>query len=497
MNLPERIEAVLIAGVLLMGAIGCRATPPNPTVADPHVTTDQSIDCSTVDRILESLIRDGMTDEQKVLTVYNWVRRLIYHGDGHRRHAYDFHFMINVAGNGSCGRQTTPAALLLSRLGYRTQNWTRGGHHLMQVFYGGKWHCLDPHMNFYVYDRSTPRSIASVEQLQQDPSLALDAVKEGRACPGFLLCGDSPKTFAGQGGWKLYGEYPKGFHKPRLVEPFGRIVLRRGETYVRTWMPGTHWYKKNCWIKDSGPFHTCGGRDRKDTVNWPLYEPHAARLKYGPVYRHWGAGRIKYAPDLSGDHYADAAVRQNNLRPGAYLGGGALRPVDPEQGSEIVFSVQCPYVITAGELSLERIGRGAVVASVSTDRGKSWRPVQVKAEGQAVSAAFVDEVNGALDGYWLRLVLSPGTGLAGLKLTSEFQLNPYSLPYLVPGKNAVTVAARSYGSPLTVTYEWAEGPDWAQPRSASKTFRTDGAFTVQVAGPKYPRMKSLTLSVAP
>jgi hypothetical protein len=61
----------------------------------------------------------------------------------------------------------------------------------------------------------------------------------------------------------------------------------------------------------------------------------------------------------------------------------------------------------------------------------------------------------------------------------------------------VSVAADAYGSPLTVTYKWAEGPKWRTPKSVSKTFAKDGEFEVEVAGPKWPRMQSLTLSVAP
>ena len=490
---------VCALSLLFVFALGCAAqTRETGEVVNPLVRSDGSVDCSTVDRILRDLVTKDMTDEEKVLAVFNWVRRTIYHGDGReRKHAYNLMYMVHVLGHGSCGRQTTPMALLLDRLGYRSENWTRHGHHLIQVFYGGKGHCLDPHMTFYVYDRAKPPTLASVKQLQADPSLALDAVKEGRACPGFLLCGDSPKTFAGTGGWRNHGAFPNGFPRPIVNEPFGRITLRRGESYARTWLPGTHWFRKNCWMKDSGPFHTCARRDRKDAANWCLYEPHAARVKHGLAYRHWGAGRLVYEPDLSGDHYADAVVSQTNLRPSGQAGAGALEPVDNTRPSEIVFSVGCPYVVTAGELTVSPTGPGAVAAAVTTDQGKTWRPIELRPVGTTRTAAFVDEVNGSFDGYWLRLRAEKGAGLSRLKLVTEFQLNPYSLPHLVPGRNRVTVGAERYGAPLTVTYRWSEGDGWKRPRTVSKVFRKNGAFTLDVAGPKYPRMESVTLSVAP
>ena len=65
-----------------------------------------------------------------------------------------------------------------------------------------------------------------------------------------------------------------------------------------------------------------------------------------------------------------------------------------------------------------------------------------------------------------------------------------------------TGACLTMTTPLHVVYErmgykWAEGPKWKTPKSVSKTFAKDGKFEVEVPGPKWPRMQSLTLSVAP
>jgi hypothetical protein len=487
----------MFAAIVLMLAAGCAVAPApeeKRMVVNPRVTTDKSVDCSTLKSIVADLTNGQMTDEQKVLAVFNFVRRLVYHGDGCRELAYNVMFTMNVGGNGSCGRQTVIVAALLDQLGYKSQNWTRGGHHLMQVHYGGQWHCFDPHMTFYVYDRSTPPVIASVEQLQNDPTLALDAVKEKRACSGYLHCGDSPKTFAGKDRWKLYGEYPKAW-KVVIEEPFGNIALRRGETYARTWMPGKYWFKKNCWMKDFGPFHSCGGRrDKKDTVNWPVYEPHGAKMKYGISYRHWGTGWLEYAPSIANGHYVDGVVSEKNILRAKRDGKMVLAPADDSQPGEVTFAVNCPYVVTASEVTTSLLAEGGLAMAVSIDQGKSWRPITLPDEGALRNAAFVDEVNGARKGYLLRLTLT-GAALADLRIVTEFQLNPYSLPNLVPGKNTVRVSAAQYDTPLTARYEWYEGEDWQQKREAYKTFRADGEFTIDVAGPKYPRMKLLMLSV--
>jgi hypothetical protein len=490
---------LLTVGIILLAIASARAdspaTQPAPAAAvvNPWVTTDRSIDTSTVDNILKGLIRKDMTDEQKVLAVYNWIRRVIYHGDGPVKYAYDFSRMINVYGHGSCLRQTTPMWVLLDRLGYKCRTGAVDGHHIIEVYYGDAWHVMDPHMNFYVYDRATPRAIASIEQIKADPSLVDDAVKEGRACPGFLLCGDKPATFS-KGKFTIIGEFPESKkYTPVIDEPFGRITLRRGETYVRTWMPGEHWFKANAPHKDRGPDHGCGLKaDSQDTPNWPIYEPHTVNRKC----RHWGEGYLIYKPDLASGHYLDAAVGKPDVAITKVGDVVTLSQGTPGMAGEIIFSVNCPYVITAGELKFDDMGSSGVNAAVSTDQGKTWKPVTFTSKDGHASGTFVDEVNGGLAGYWLKLTLTGGH-VAALELKTHFQINPYSLPYLAPGRNEVSVAGDAFGSPLKVEWTYAEGPDWKENKTAAQTFTKPGKFVIDVGGEKYPRNVSLSLSVAP
>ncbi|KKM03410.1 hypothetical protein LCGC14_1774730, partial [marine sediment metagenome] len=426
---------IATACVLLAGIAAVASAAEAPGVVNPHLKTDRSVDFRTIDSIIASVVKGEMTDEQKVLAIFHVVRRNFVHGPTPRHLAYDFHKVQHVLGTGACLSMTTPLQVIYKRMGYKCQSWVHDGHHMMQVHYGGGWHCIDPHMNFYCYDRSTPRKIASLEQLQNDRTLAFDAVKEGRAGLGYLLCGDSPKWFAGkQGRWALErgGRWPK----MKIDEPFGGITLRRGETYVRTWRPGKYWYTKGWLAKDkSGPFHHCRTGDRKDVANWPLYEPHVWKGRKGTVYRHWGVGKLIYKPSLAGDRYADAVVGKGGLAARELNGRTALAQADANVPGEVIFSVNCPYVITAGELRIVQAGGGTVVAAVSIDKGKTWKDVVLDGGGQARSATFVEQVNGSFEGYQLKLTLTGGAAMAQFELVSHFQLNRFSLPYLVPGKN--------------------------------------------------------------
>ena len=490
-----QLQVVLI--LMVVFAVGAAVFAEGAGVVNPHVKTDTSVDFRTVDSIIASTVKEGMTDEQKVLAVFHTIRRMFVHGPTPRALAYDFHKVMHSVGTGACLSMTTPLQVVYSRMGYKCQSWVHDGHHMMQVRWGGEWHCLDPHMSFYCYDRSDPPRIASIAQLQADRTLAFDAVKEGRAGQGYLLCGDSPKWFAGkEGNWRL--EFRGGWPKMKIDEPFGRITLRRGETYVRTWHPGKYWYKAGWLARDKcGPIHHCGSADRKDTANWPLYEAHVWKGAKGTKYRCWSVGRLVYKPFLTGERYADAVTHRTNLKTVGKGWGAALAQADPAKGAQVVFAVNCPYVLTAGELKLTATATGTVAAAVSTDAGKTWAALSLKSTGRARSATFVDEINGRFDGYLLKLSLTEGVQVGGFELTSHFQINRFSLPHFTPGANVVSVSADGYGSPLKVTYEWAQGPGWKTPRSVTRSFEKDGQFTVKVAGPKWPRMESLTLSVAP
>lgn len=484
----------VVACLIAFAPVYALQSSESPVVVKPHVKTDKSVDFQTIDSIIDSVVKEGMSDEDKVLAIFHVIRRNFVHGPPPPDMAYDFHRIQHSVGVGACLTMTTPLKVIYERMGYKCQSWVHNTHHMIQVYYDGDWHCLDPHMNFFCYDRGKPRKIASVKQLRTDPTLAQNPVTEGRAIGGYLLCGDSPKWFASQednpkDDWYLEsdGRWPK----MNIEEPFGGITLRRGEIYVRTWRPGKYWYKAG-WPEHygCGPLHTCGTADRKDSANWALYEPYSCKPGIGKYanhifYRLWCVGRLEYRPDLANSHYKDASLSETNVK----VAGNLLAQDDNSKPAEIVFSVQCPYVITAGELKLQS-GRGEVTTTVSVDEGKTWKPVPI-------GVPFVDEVNGSWSGYQLKLLLTDGAVIVRLELISHFQLNRYSLPYLVPGKNLVFVSAECYGSPLTVEYQWSEGKGWKTPKSGKQTFVKDGQLEIEVAGPKYPRMSSLSLSVAP
>jgi hypothetical protein len=77
--------------------------------------------------------------------------------------------------------------------------------------------------------------------------------------------------------------------------------------------------------------------------------------------------------------------------------------------------------------------------------------------------------------------------------------NIYALPYFMPGKNTIRVTAADKAdlkhNKLTLTYAWQE--EGKDKKLAKRIDKVPFETTVHVAGDEIPRMKSVTLAVAP
>jgi hypothetical protein len=499
--------AVLAAALLCAVVLSCGAWA--ESLVNPHLRTDRSVDTRSARTIVRDLVRPEMTNEEKALALFHWVRRVIYHSGPEEPMRHDFNKMIHLFGYGSCYMQTHPLSHLWQQLGFPCRNWVHNDHHMIEVYYEGAWHCFDPHMTFYVYNRATPRAVAGVAELRADPTLAADAVKEGRAGEAFLICGDAPTWFSGDSGWVL--DHPFFPHRG-ADEEFGGIRLRRGERYVRTWQVGRY-YTPHAFLEKYAPYHTCGlESDRKDPINFPYWEPYAWQDRAAASHRHIGSGYLEYAPDLRRDGWREGALRFVNLTSGDGAEGPALHPAVGKMEAEVIFTVACPYLLTGASLDLTgRIGASGDRVRVSVSKG--WKPGGVERDWTEVLNAahpgalrqhldLSSAVEGSLEGYWVRIVMQAddarGTGLDTLKLHTDFQLNPYALPQLLPGENRLFVTAARAENPWKLRITWREGAGWQTPREYAATIQgSSHEAVVKVAGEKLPRMETLEFSVDP
>ena len=470
-----RTAAACVACVVLSLSAG----PAPADLQSPWVTTDRTVDCASIETIIQGVVQPGMTDEQKAIALYDFYRQMVYHYRNMPESRIPAK-CVNVLGNTLCGSQATCMKGLLEAAGLKVRVVSHPGHTFYEVSYGGKWHGYDTMTNFYVFTRGPERNVASFEELNQDPSLIRDAVKEGRACPGICPCGDKPMSFAAK--IKVLG-----YRVPKSNWSVTDYALRPGEEIVRTWWPhgrplaGT--YRTG---KDPGPMHTCGRRDEGNPPElFKFWEPYGIRGFGGRSvsYRHYFNGWMNYSPDLTGPALKAALAK-----------------------GELVVPVKCPYYISGTALAFEaRCGAGdAVEVAVSAD-GKTFKDVLtakdagLKEYRTSLGSTVIRRARG-LHAYRLRFALKGKAELKRFHLKTIFTHNAMASPHLMPGKNRVTVTVANpralKAEPLTVVYRYKDAPNWSGPvKTVEKTVAASPA-TFQADLPetaKLPRMEDLTL----
>ncbi|MFH1022801.1 MAG: transglutaminase domain-containing protein [Planctomycetota bacterium] len=484
----------LLVGIALVSRAGA-------DVKNPWVSTDQTVDCSSYDTIIRDLkIKDMKTDEEKALAMFYFFRQHVYHLQN-LPESKDPLKNINCLGFTLCGSQATCMKGLLAAIGIKARvvnsDLNGGGDHTYyEAFYDGQWHGFDTMDTFYVYTRGEKKHVASYEELNKDPTLVSDAVKEGRACPSMCFCGDNPNGFTAPVHELDY--IPKDFkYFPR------DYAIRKGEEMVRSWWPDGNALPGTCPPKiGPGPMHGCGGKDAKaEPFLFKFWEPYAIPKlgqKQRLSYRHYASGQINFSPDLTKDAFKDGDVSAV---------GVAATPEGLSGKGDLVIPVKSPYYISSGYIVFEATcpGEGdAVTVSVATQKDK-WESVLAakdagKKEYKAVLDAQIQKKGGVgHHQYWVRISLDGKAVLHHLYLRTAFQYNPMSAPHLMPGKNKVTVEVANADAlkdtPFVIAYRYREAPEWKTEKTIEKTVSAS-PFVFEETLPsteKLPQMLDLTL----
>jgi hypothetical protein len=479
------------ASLALLACLACALRPASglAEVRGFKVTTDKTVDASS----LESIVRDviaragARTNDEKAIAIYEYLHNTIFH------HAYPTEAapqsvgplkVLNAYGWSLCGGQHTVLKALFEAAGFRCRYVGWPGHTTVEVFYDGQWHYFDVFLKCYYWakDRS---HVVSQEEIANDPSLVLDAVKEGRAARQNLCCGDTmADVIEGCKARNVVGE----------VKGWASVTWRDQDYSPLLRLPAGASVRLDWKGEDGGfavanrPQHTCGIKDfRTDRVLGPLLE------HYGP--RNWSNGVLVYAPDFARPaDVADVQLTGAQARGGKLVANGRGVAVFP-------LPLPYPYVRARFEAGFES-GDGKVF--LSTDRGKTWKAIA----GDDLSDLVKQKYEG-----WLKVEFSGA--LTKARLTALVEHNRDAQPYLVPGKNLVTVSLDGNRLPsdqvLRVTYVYQE----ATAPSPEKRTRFDGqgltygpvrrvtkevtslpyTYAIDVGGNTPPRMISLERAV--
>lgn len=485
------------------------ASPGWGELKDVKVTTDRSIDCSSMETIARDLYRDCETDEDKAIATWYFVRRQLFHWP--KIPTWNPIDLINSYGFGLCGHQSRTFAEICQAGGLKARTLNMPGHVIAEVYYDGAWHMFDCQVGWFAW-RKDKSAVASCAEMKADPTIVTDAVEEGRASQPYFQCSDDCSS----GTRYAAGVRPSG--SPKVTSDRIVINLRRGESITRRWgNEGKAWHKDGD-TKWTHPRHGCTAQavDQNDPVNWPYWKPYAQKVtnKAGKevwgTKRYFGNGRMVYHPDLRGEGFHDGLAPNGlkNVAQGNANAAVRLHPAEAGKPAEAVFTIACPYIIVDAWLDAKalRTTAGDDFVVQVRQNGKGWQDVYNASEtGELdLSKISLKDAAWASKGYEVKFIFrsaeKPGdVGLKDFTITTVFMNNMYSLPYFMPGKNVVKVTASEgadlSANPLTLEYVWEEQ---GQEKTLSEKIDTlPFETTVEVAGEELPRMKSVKLSVEP
>ena len=123
---------------------------------------------TTVDSILEKIVRRGMSDEEKCTAVMKYVNGHVFWGPSDRGTDHgigDPIVLLNCYTATICQQDAAVlTAALWSALGYDVRYWQLGGHTTGEVLYGGKWRNFDA-----TFDRILRNRDGSVAGVKERP----------------------------------------------------------------------------------------------------------------------------------------------------------------------------------------------------------------------------------------------------------------------------------------------------------------------------------------
>jgi len=466
---------------------------PGPVAAEVRgfrVTTDRTVDSGSLASIVAGAFERSAarTDDERAIALYEYLHATIFHRQYPTEPAPQSVGplkVIHAYGWSLCGGEHTVLKALFETAGWECRYVGWDGHTTVEVRYGGRWHYFDVFLKCYFWSRDRSH-VVSQEEIADDPSIALDAVRDGRAARQHLCCGDPiADVVAGCKGRKVVGDsdgWGSVTGRDRGYSP--ALRLPAGGSLRLDWKAEPGGFA----AEGDPPHHTCGTRDLvDDRVLGPVAE------HYGP--RSWSDGQFVYAPDFSRPaDLADIELDGARARDGRLVATGGA--------GVATFRLPLPYPSVSARLDAD--AEGGVTLSVSTDGGATWR-----------KTAPGDITPLVRQRYDVRVKAEFPCALLRLGLDAVVEHNRGALPHLLPGANRVTVATDGgrlpEGTELVVTYAFQEAtvPDpagrsrwdgkgitYGPTRTVTRTVAaTPSTFTVEVGGNTPPRMLSLERAV--
>ncbi len=531
-SLPIRTFALLLAQfAFVMAASTALASGP---VVNPWVSTDRSVNTYDASTLAASMRRGATGQKEQAVNFYRFYRRAMYPYANRNEYPFpvndqsnmfDFVRMVNVYGYTLCTQGNWMFASFLKETGLTED--ARGisvpGHGTAEAFWDGKWHFIDAVVGCFAYAGKDRKDIASIDQIIADSTILSRAALQGRASMPFCPGDGDPiypeAALAVPDQWFTYRKYQLAFLLGALPEytvvDVGErashtmaFELRPGFKLIRMWDHEPRMYNlsyefhRNNLSRSSPspailpPHVPDGGKENRDELNWPVIKPYRKTINGRDSYHYFANGRLGYEDDFSDNRIISAADSVLGLA----VDKQQQALLNTDSIGEAVFSMELPYVFVGGSVSgvAELVDGGWVAVYMDLGQAEQWVCLGVRETAGKFDFIIPGSLLNERYSFQIKVKLhgahGPGSAkLRNIKLDALCQLNMYSLPFLAPGENNVTVRAGSIGAgtSLKVTYRWQEkGWDREHLQTVRKAPATYG---ITVEGQEYPRMKSIEM----
>ena len=464
-------RAIVVVGYSVCAALGLAESVPSKAVgvvSHIKVISDKVEDVSSLADWKKSCIKDGMSDQEKAIAIWQTVVKYRHQTDPPNEYlqlennVHDVMKTIHVYGYGQCCCASSNLEQLGRYAGLKARGLIIHAHSVAELYYGDSWHLFDP--SLINYFRKPDGSVASVKEIIQ-------AVKEWhKQNPGYSHNDPKLSTLARNGGWKkgpallntpeFYdqnGVGAAGWHgwhstmqeydcQPDQLYEYGysqgyqlNVQLRPGERLTR------NWFNKGLQVNmHGGPTPGC----LKNRAGMG-YQKKLGDIAPGRV----GNGVHEYdVPLANGAFRTGALVAENLASQSEDQKGPAIHVKDPNAPGVLVIRMPSSYVYLTGKLAIKPVvgDGGRIVISLSENNGLNWRELARLAGNTAQTLDFSPYVFRRYD-YRLKFELSgAGTGLDALKITHDVQHSQAPLPALGPGKNTITFSAGPAEGTITI-----------------------------------------------
>ena len=411
----------------------------NKLIQSPYILGSQGYDFRDMNKLAAKITEGVDTELEKFMRLHQWFSyyydRFETNGSINPEYDYDSYYGsplsgINQYGGSMCGDAVHVLNSILWRVppigsmyGRRVNMYR---HQTGEAWFDGAWHNFDASPEIrWIYFEDDNRTIAPYWK---------DLVKND----GYLIKRIKPMT-----GWDIWDSYGK----KATTEP--HYIVNKDE--------GTQWdYNYN--LKPDEEFtmyYDMQGRTDQISRN---YKNSLYNIQNTKEYRNpcdYASAVFTYMPDFTTKLHKKFAVDENNIE---WTNNGLVAK-DKSKSAYIVYAAKSTWGIVGAEISGEFINEGKVYFAVTNSIKDTTYSKNLKWITLDENTTFESDSMG-IEGrmaYWIKFEFNGKN--AGLKLatiSTEVQINRYTIPTLKYGKNNIHFSADNMNSgevEITYTYD--------------------------------------------